>query len=136
MSMPTPISSSSYLLDTNAAIALMNRDALFLSHFASEAKFALPTPALGELFFGAQKSSQRERNIERVTQLSESLPVLNCDVGVSQMWGILKHDLHRKGRPIPQDDIWIAAIALVHGIILVTRDAHFGEVSDLKILSW
>lgn len=134
--MPTPISSSSYLLDTNAAIALMNRDALFISHFASEAGLALPAPALAELFFGAQRSSRRERNIERVSQLAESLPVLNCDVAVSRMWGIVKHDLHQKGRPIPQNDIWIAAIALVHGIILVTRDAHFSEVSELKILSW
>ena len=41
-----------------------------------------------------------------------------------------------KGRPIPENDIWIAAIALQYDLTLITRDTHFGEVDNLKVESW
>jgi predicted nucleic acid-binding protein len=41
-----------------------------------------------------------------------------------------------KGRPLPENDIWIAATAVHHGIVLVTRDHHFQEVEDLQIEDW
>lgn len=42
----------------------------------------------------------------------------------------------RKGRPIPNNDIWLAAIAIQHDLTLVTRDAHFGEVDTLRVQRW
>ncbi len=47
-----------------------------------------------------------------------------------------KGGLHEKGRPIPENDIWIAAIARQHDLTLVSRDVHFGEVENLKVESW
>jgi len=44
--------------------------------------------------------------------------------------------LRKKGRPIPENDIWIAAIAFQHDLTLVSRDEHFEEVEDLKLEKW
>lgn len=44
--------------------------------------------------------------------------------------------LKRKGKPIPENDVWIAACALQHDLILVTRDGHFEYVEGLRFESW
>ncbi|MXZ01781.1 type II toxin-antitoxin system VapC family toxin [Candidatus Poribacteria bacterium] len=49
---------------------------------------------------------------------------------------MIKERLRRRGRPIPNNDIWIAAIALQHDLVLVTRDAHFDEVESLQTERW
>jgi tRNA(fMet)-specific endonuclease VapC len=64
------------------------------------------------------------------------LPVLLCDVDVAWRYGEVKKLLRDKGRPIPENDIWIAAIALKHDLTLATRDVHFGEVTGLKTAAW
>lgn len=50
--------------------------------------------------------------------------------------GELKNELRRKGRPIPENDIWIAATALQHGLTLVTRDSDFEHVEGIDRESW
>ena len=50
--------------------------------------------------------------------------------------GSIKNRLRKKGTPIPENDIWISAIAKQHDIILVTSDKHFEEVDDLKQVVW
>ena len=44
--------------------------------------------------------------------------------------------LYKKGKPIPTNDVWIAAIAKQHGFTLITRDKHFNEIEDLIIRNW
>jgi tRNA(fMet)-specific endonuclease VapC len=51
-------------------------------------------------------------------------------------YGQIKAELESKGRPIPDNDMWIAAIARQHNLTLVTRDAHFLQVADISKLSW
>jgi tRNA(fMet)-specific endonuclease VapC len=48
----------------------------------------------------------------------------------------IRHVLRVKGRPIPENDIWIAAVAIQYGLILLTRDAHFQAVDGLSLKSW
>ena len=63
-----------------------------------------------------------------------SVPV--CDGETAQYYGEVKNLLRAKGRPLPESDIWVAAVALQHGLILVTRDAHFNEIADLTVVAW
>ena len=53
-----------------------------------------------------------------------------------QRYGKVKNGLRKKGRPIPENDIWIAAIAFQHDLTLVSRDEHFKEVENLKLEKW
>jgi tRNA(fMet)-specific endonuclease VapC len=63
-------------------------------------------------------------------------PVLACDAETAQHYGRIRNVLLAKGRPIPENDIWIAASARQHGLTLVTRDGHFGSVEDLIVERW
>ncbi len=68
--------------------------------------------AFGELYFGAAKSRRRDQNAARIEQFVEGQRILFIDSAVARQYGTLKNDLRGKGRPIPENDIWIAAIAL------------------------
>ena len=125
-----------YLLDTNIVIALLNGDAGVLTNLSSASEVFVPAVALGELFFGAAKSGRAAENIERVQEFAAGRTIVSCDLHVAREYGRVKWRLKAKGRPIPENDIWIAAAALHHGLTLVTRDTHFGEVEGLRLSDW
>jgi len=62
--------------------------------------------------------------------------ILPCDAETAFWYGIVKDGLRRTGQPIPENDIWIAAIALQHGLTLATRDKHFQTVENLISETW
>jgi tRNA(fMet)-specific endonuclease VapC len=62
-------------------------------------------------------------------------PVLPLDVATVSRYGVLKAALQKKGRPIPENDLWIAASAVQH-LILATRDRHFEQVDSLQMETW
>jgi tRNA(fMet)-specific endonuclease VapC len=125
-----------FLLDTNIIIALLNGDEVVLSNLVQSPEVFIPSIALGELFFGAAKSGRPAENIDRVERFASGRAILLCDVDVAREYGRLKQRLHEKGRPLPENDIWIAAMATRYGMTLVTRDSHFQEVEDLRTVDW
>jgi tRNA(fMet)-specific endonuclease VapC len=62
--------------------------------------------------------------------------VLPCDATTARLYGEIKASLRSKGRPIPENDIWNAAVAQQHGLSLVTRDEHFNNVAGLAAEAW
>ncbi len=54
----------------------------------------------------------------------------------ARFYGTVKKRLQENGRPIPENDIWIAAIALQHGLTVATGDPHFDHVEDLLVEAW
>lgn len=124
------------LLDTNIVIALFAGEPAVQEHLGQAEEVFLPSIVLGELYFGAHKSSRVEENLARVDEFAASSSVLACGADTAKEYGIIKHALRMKGRPIPENDIWIAAIARQYGLILVTRDAHFGEIEGLSVSVW
>jgi len=125
-----------YLLDTNILIALFANDTNVQNKLNQANEVLIPNVAFGELYYGARKSGRLEANIQRVHELLITSSVLNCDVETAQHYAIIKNNLRLKGRPIPENDIWIAAIAMQHDLILVSRDAHFQEVVDIVTETW
>ncbi len=128
--------SGRYLLDTNIIIALFADETAVKDRLAQVNEVFLPTIAIGELCYGAKKSGRTEANLARIDELVVSSTVLGCDVNTARQYGEVKHKLRLKGRPLPENDIWIAALALQYGLILVTRDAHFQEVDELQTVAW
>lgn len=86
--------------------------------------------------YGAQKSGRPKENLGRIDEFAANNVVLSCDTQTARQYGRVKDALRREGRPIPENDIWIAAIALQHGLTLITNDAHFHEVKGLNAESW
>jgi tRNA(fMet)-specific endonuclease VapC len=128
--------SGRYLLDTNIIIALFADEAAVKNRFAQADEVFIPSIAVGELCYGARKSGRSKENLERIDEFVANSTVLECDAQTARYYGEVKHKLRLKGRPLPENDIWIAAVALQYTLILVTRDAHFKEIENLQIVTW
>ena len=84
----------------------------------------------------ARKSKRVEENLDQIEQLGSTSVVLSCDGETGYWYGIVKDKLRRIGHPIPENDIWIAALGLQHGLSVATRDKHFQQVDGLKVEIW
>ena len=128
--------SGKYLLDTNIVIALFAEDPSVQRQISNAAEIFIPATVIGELFFGAFKSGHSKANISRIEDFATSNTVLACDTATSKEYGRIKNLLHKKGHPIPENDVWIAAVAMEHGLIMVSRDEHFKKIDGLKREVW
>jgi len=128
--------SGRYLLDTNIIIALFADEAVVKSNLTQANEVFIPSFAIGELCYGARKSGRVQENLVRVDELVAGSTILGCDAETARQYGEVKNKLRLKGRPLPENDVWIAALTLQHDLILVTRDAHFQEVENLQTATW
>jgi tRNA(fMet)-specific endonuclease VapC len=126
----------SYLLDTNVVVAFFAGDAIVHARFYVADEPFLSSTVVGELYFGAYKSERVAANVERIDTLVANTTQLACDVETARHYGIIRESLRKKGCPIPENDIWIAASAIQHGLTLATRDQHFENVEGLLRESW
>src|SRR5688572_4160548 len=93
-------------------------------------------PVVGELDYGARNSSRAVENLDRVERFVTATSILLPDLDTARWYGRLRHALKVKRRPLPENDVWIAALARQHDLTLVSRDAHFREVDALKLEAW
>jgi tRNA(fMet)-specific endonuclease VapC len=121
------------LLDTNVIIKYLAGDdpAKLLVDNASTP--AVPVIVVGELFYGAQKSSRTESNLTLFGNFLSNLTLIPVDERIAEVYGILKEQLRVKGVNIPENDIWIAATAVSRQNRLLTYDAHFKSVDGLIV---
>jgi tRNA(fMet)-specific endonuclease VapC len=119
------------LLDTSVMVAILrgNRDLSPL--IADEDETFLSAVVLGELYVGALRSQKIEANLQEIDALASRSTVLVCDQKTAREYATIRDALRSKGRPIPENDIWIAATAVRYGLNLVARDGHFSEVAGL-----
>ncbi|MBM3497019.1 MAG: type II toxin-antitoxin system VapC family toxin [Armatimonadetes bacterium] len=129
--------SGRFLLDSNIIIAHFANDPAVVARIADADEILVPVIALGELMFGAFKSTRSEENVARIREFRDSVAVLPVTAATADEYGRLKDELRAKGRPIPENDIWIAALARQHRLTLVSRDReHFCVVDGLSLESW
>lgn len=128
--------SGRYLLDTNIIIALFADEEAVKNNLAQANEVFIPSNAIGELYYGAIKSGRVQTNLARVDELITNSTVLDCNAETARQYGDIKNQLRLKGRPLPENDIWIAAIALQHNLVLVTHDANFQQVENLQSVNW
>ena len=117
-------------------IAIFANDEAVQKSLAQVNEVFVPIIVLGELYYGAHKSAHVEENIAHINDFAASSSVLVCNTMTSQWYGRIKNSLRMKGRALPENDIWIAAIARQYGLTLISRDSHFKEVDDLLIEVW
>lgn len=124
------------ILDTNAVSALFAGDPDLERLLARQERHALPVIVIGEYRFGLLRSSQR-RLLEPLLQIlireSEVLPI---DESTAEVYAQVREVLRQRGTPIPENDLWIAALAMQHGEPVVSRDGHFDEVAGLTRFDW
>lgn len=128
--------SGRYLLDTSVVIPLFRGEEAIQERLDATEHVFLPAVALGELYFGAENSNQPEKHLTQIRELAAVCVFLPCDDETALYYGRLKKQLRTKGRAIPENDLWIASIALQHNLSLATRDVHFDAIEELESERW
>ena len=128
--------SGRYLLDTNVAVAVLNGKLDLAPRRGPGVELYLNAIVVGELCFGAEKSGRVEANLAAIDQLLEHCPVIACGETTGRHYARLRNHLRLHGRPIPENDLWIAATALEHDLVLVSSDEHFEAIEGLPVETW
>ncbi len=125
-------------LDTNAYSALEKGNTTLAQAVRTAGTIGLPIIVLGELYFGFENGSRKTQNIARLEKFlaTKRVTVLHIDTTTARIFGELSTELMRLGRPIQQDDIWIAALCKQHGYMLATADKGFEHIVGLDVVNF
>lgn len=94
----------------------------------------VPVTVIGELYFGALRAKNTAKHAQQINAFLNNCQVLQIDTLTAETYGRVKAELASKGKPIPENDIWIAALALQHGLPLFANDKHFEYVDHIVLL--
>lgn len=128
-----PKSGLEVALDSTVAIAVLNDRSGIGAWIQKFDEVFLPVPAIGELRFGALHSGRPAENLRRIEELISRCRVLEVRLGTTEVYARLRLGLRRKGRPIPENDLWIAALSVEHGVPLAATDSHFDELAEVQL---
>jgi predicted nucleic acid-binding protein len=124
------------ILDTNAVSSLLAGDLSLGEVLAGDLRHHLPVIVIGEYRFGLLESRHRAYLQSLLDALLRESIVLPVDETTAEIYSEVRQELRRKGRPIPGNDIWIAALARQYQQPVVSRDTHFDHVADLRRVPW
>ena len=127
------VKNTAIALDTCVAIELLKGNSRIRSEIKNYHVTYLPVTVCGELIFGAINSGNRKQNYLKVKDFINDCVVLNSNRLVADQYAITRKNLAIKGKPIPENDIWIAAICLIHDLRLITLDKHFKHIDALDL---
>ena len=122
------------LLDTNAYVAFKRGDEAALDIVRTAESLVLSTVVIGELLAGFAAGRRETDNRRELTAFLDSprIMVLGVDIRTADFYAVVWIQLRRKGKPIPSNDLWIAATALQHGLAIFTYDQHFQDIESLR----
>jgi len=125
------------ILDINAVSDFADANQRLLNCLQqSAADIHLPVIVLGEYRYGVKSSRLRAARESWLDELESSAIVLSVTSETSRVYANIRHELRMAGQPIPENDLWIAALARQHELPILTNDAHFDQVSGLERIGW
>lgn len=124
------------ILDTNALSAAADGDSALIAILARAEQVAIPTIVLGEFRYGIAQSRHRATYERWLEGLLQDCMVLDVNEPTTHHYADISVELKRMGKPIPTNDLWIAALCRQHSLPLLSRDRHFDAVAGIKRISW
>ena len=124
------------ILDTNGLSAFFDGIPAVVSELARAETVHLPVIVMGEYRFGLRGSRLRKQREPTLMEFARSCTVLPVMESTTSYYAAIKHDLKVAGTPIPENDVWIAALALEHRLPILSDDHHFDAVTKVKRISW
>lgn len=121
-------------LDTNRLTDLFRGDAELGAFLGGCDEVGIPFVVLAEMkagFLGGTRSAANERLLASFL-VRETVVVLYPDRETTEQYARLFIQLKRAGTPVPDNDLWIAALCLEHDLALITRDQHFDKIPQLR----
>jgi tRNA(fMet)-specific endonuclease VapC len=117
-------------------VRLLNGEPGLAEKFDAAGEIFVCPVVVGELLFGARNSARVSENTGKIEALLADLTTLDWTRRVSECYAEAKLRLRQTGRPIPENDLWIASFALAYGLHLVARDSHFDGIEGLVVEPW
>ena len=124
------------ILDTNALSAFADGEDGVGNILGQQQRAAIPVIVLGEFRYGIAGSRHRGAYEQWLDTHLRQFEVLAITAETTIPYAALRGTLKRLGRPIPANDAWIAALAIQHGLPILSRDAHFDGLPDLRRVTW
>jgi tRNA(fMet)-specific endonuclease VapC len=123
------------MLDTSAYSAFKVGEASTLSAVQQATKILIPLVVYGELLAGFAAGSREEHNRQELAAFlaSPRVDLVPIIADTAERYAVIYAYLRKKGRPIPTNDLWIAASAMEHGALLLTADGHFTYVTQIIV---
>lgn len=121
------------LVDTNVIIRFFKGETELFSLFDDMENLYISSITVGELMYGAELSKKSDFNRENYFCFCQQMKVLYPDLEIAKSYGIIKASLKSKGKPIPENDIWIAATCHAADLILITADSDFDFVDEISV---
>jgi predicted nucleic acid-binding protein len=124
------------ILDTNAMSAAADNDTAVAAILARAEELAIPVIVLGEYRHGIALSRNRTSYENWLSGLLNDCMVLDVTEPTTHYYAEISLELKRKGKPIPTNDLWIAALCRQHSHPLLSQDRHFDLVTGNKRVGW
>ena len=123
------------LIDTNIYTHALAGDPETTEILKKKKKIAICCICIGELLSGFKGGTREKENRKELEEFLDAprVQIYSIDEDTSEFYAEILNSLRKKGRPIPTNDIWIAAVALQHGLKLFSKDHHFKYVPGLVI---
>ena len=124
------------ILDTNAISDWCEANTRLLRVRPKDRPIYLPVIVLGEYRFGIKAARDRAVREVWLDTVESSVVVLDVDTTTARFYGEVREELRKAKTPIPENDIWIAALVRQHEMPLLSQDAHFDNVPGLRRVKW
>jgi tRNA(fMet)-specific endonuclease VapC len=123
------------LLDTNAYTAIKMNDPVLVEIVRHADRVCFNPIILGELLGGFANGSKEQRNRHELSEFlnSSRVIVFPIEENTAKYYASIYSNLRKKGQPVPTNDLWIAATALEHGLMLCSYNKHFAHIESLLI---
>ncbi|MBN2415257.1 type II toxin-antitoxin system VapC family toxin [bacterium] len=125
------------LIDTNVYAAFKRGNKDVCDVFRHADYIGVDVCVLAELFSGFRLGDAEQKNIRELEVFlnNDRVHMLTHTLETAEYYSLIFSNLRKKGRPLPTNDIWIAAAAMQNGLALYTFDRHFHEIEGVMILS-
>ena len=125
------------LIDSNRFIDFCAGEMKVVDAFEQAALVVVPFIVLAEIRVGAQSIKRGDAQVRILGELLQQpgVRVVHSSDSTTHHYAALYARLHKAGTPIPTNDLWIAALAIEHSLVLYSRDAHFDLIPSIPRLA-
>jgi len=126
------------LLDTDVCIEILRGNQRIIEkRIECDERIAISFMTVAELYYGAERSKFRQKNINAIEEFLLSIDVINTDLEILKIFGEIKSNLYKKNILLPDADILIASVAITKCTKLITGNTkHFNRFENLTIENW
>lgn len=124
------------ILDTSAVSAILVGDPDIRENIQPHVSLAIPVIVVGEYHYGLKRSVRADAIETAFRRLLSSVDILPVDLNTAMIYASVRESLRSGGTPIPENDVWIAALAVQTGYSILSRDTHFDHVGEVTRVGW